>query len=95
MAFCEFSPCAEVKTLDQHLSLFLGTRINLQANFMLILRRPKTTEEKSLASAHEPPVYIFYGDCCFFFERIVLVVFDHVESRVEVAFEKGLTEFLE
>lgn len=62
---------------------------------MLILRGPKTTEEKRLASAHEPSIYIFNGDCCFFFERIVLVVFDHVESRVEVAFEERLAELLE
>lgn len=95
MAFREFRPCAEVKALHQHLSLFFGTRINLQANFMLILSRPKTAEEKGLTSAHESFVDIFYGDCCFFFERIVPVVLDHIERRVKVAFEEGLAEFLE
>lgn len=62
---------------------------------MLILCRSEATEEKGLGSAHEPSEDILYGNGCFFFERIVFVVLDHVESRVKVALEEGLTEFLE
>jgi hypothetical protein len=59
----------------------------------LILGCPETTEKECLASAHKLIENMFNVDCSSILDRIVSKILDHVECSIEVAFEKGFTQF--